>query len=207
MADEKEKFRAHKPEEARLLARKAKELFKKTSHVVGLGESRCRICNHPQREEIDYLVLIGAPLRAMQEAMGVQEKNWTRGQFQNHRDNHLVPLIMTEVVPSLSNLIMLPHPREGGVRDRAEWYFIQAYGIYLELANQGKGMQALTALQHMRDIDFEYLAIPVEKQAQPTEETLPVVSDGPIELRNRDKMLKAIELSAVRRVKVDEADA
>jgi hypothetical protein len=47
------------------------------------------------------------------------------------------------------------------------------------------------------------LAIPVEKQAeQTTVPALPAPDASPLELRNRDKMLKAIELSAVRRVKV-----
>lgn len=177
-------FRRYPPEAAKVLAHKAREAFRANQDFAPTAASRCFICTHFNREEIDRLVLSGAGLSELREAIGLaapESYKWTAGRFRHHRDNHLLPLIATEVMPAIQGLRALPYPKDGTDEELAWWYFFQNYALYGDAVEKGNVSAASRVLREMREIDFtlirnRYVAPPkpVEPPPPPPDSAPPI---------------------------------
>jgi hypothetical protein len=112
----------------------------------------CKLCASPEREAIDYYVLIGASLEQMQAAADLDHA--PRDLFEKHRDNHLMPLI-NAMMPSSQTLLQIPYPADDKPGAKERWHFFQFWAIgRLALAKENFNA-AIMAQREMRLIDLE----------------------------------------------------
>jgi hypothetical protein len=115
----------------------------------------CRLCHDPEREKFDRLILMGtASLRISQEMGG---RKYTGLQITNHRDRHLLPLIESEIKPSLDVLSAVPYPRDGTVPEKGWWYLSQLAGVRERALRNDQLSVAVTCLREMRQVDQEMI--------------------------------------------------
>jgi hypothetical protein len=147
---------------ARLLAERAAEQWKENPEIMR-GQGRpCLICVDPKRQEVDYLLLVGATftqLRALMPGYRIADP------FVRHRDAHLVPLIEAELKPSKLMLHQQPYPEKDDWEGRARFYIMQHYGLYHQALLDGNLVQANLALREMRSVDFDVL-LPLKQPKQ-----------------------------------------
>ena len=109
------------PESAAAIARRIKQLWDSNPEYQRRQlRNPCRLCHDPEREKFDRLILMGtASLRISQEMGG---RKYTGLQITNHRGRHLLPLIESEIKPSLDVLLAVPYPRDGTVPEKGRRY-------------------------------------------------------------------------------------
>lgn len=163
-------WQPYQPYVAKLLAHRAFELFHKPGRIPRKGENMCALCNHDNRREIDYLCLVGAPLKMKKLAMGARDNpRWDWGKFRYHRDAHLVPIIEEEVVPKPDRLKLIPYPADQPELVRMRWHQEQTYGLYIDALDKGHGQRALSCLAALRDMEpkIDILRVTAAKPVDP----------------------------------------
>lgn len=153
-------FAPFPPETAKEFARRAFAMSEgHNSRVTGI----CKLCAHPDREQIDYFLLIGASQDQLQAASGLDYA--PMDVFEKHRDHHLMPAVKS-ACPDPMGVLAIPYPSEQGNKAaRNRWHFWR-FWAYAELSVQQGGLTAAIAAQReMRLIDLENDGMN-EKQAQ-----------------------------------------
>jgi hypothetical protein len=198
MAESPQVFSPYSYEVARVLARKATELYQASSTFRTTNARPCALCVHPQREEIDYQLLIDAKGPALRLAAGrdpafdgPDRGRWAKDRFIAHRDRHLLPLIRDGVALALTKIEDMPYPKDAATKDRGYWYLMRAFMIHEDARKDGKHMAALMALKEMRAVDVEMLggiSVPADSRRLPPP---PAESEQAEEFSDRDNKLMA----------------
>jgi hypothetical protein len=155
------------------------ELAKAIAHRVGVlwGEKKneydasrgpvCKVCDSPNREKIDRMLLAGAEARSMRLAAPdlVRYQLW---QFLSHRDKHLMPFIAAEVKPEYESLMEMPYPSDGDALAKGWWYLMRTYALSQRAFHDGEVSVALNCLKEMRKVDVEMV---LPRQELPADKT------------------------------------
>ena len=154
---------------AMTLAERASAAYVKFKESQSYGSRQCKICNHPERVQIDYALLMGRSIYQL-----VREFNLPKGQTERanpvHRDLHLLPLLAREVLNATARMVEDPYPANfeepESDYERARWHILQAYGMRAKALDTENTALALRALQEMRTIDRDLLQPAIERRRQ-----------------------------------------
>jgi hypothetical protein len=136
----------------------------------------CKICSHPNRETIDFHILSDASLDQLRAVSDIDYA--PKELFEQHRDNHLMPVVRA-ALPSPRTMLEMPYPADDA-KAKSWWYFCRFWAISDMAIKDGSYNAAIGAMREMRLIDMaprtERTALPDQPVDSETERQRAIVS-------------------------------
>lgn len=172
-------------------------------HSKGPG---CGLCEAPNRETIDRMLLTGAETKSIRKAAPTYV-HYQQERFLKHRDFHLMPFIAREVKPEYQNLMEIPYPSDGDVLQKGWWYLMRTYAISQRAYHDGDTNVALNALKEMRKVDVEMVISSRSNLTDTPPNTLEIGGDTPASAfpNHDDRLNRAFARSAAPKAEVSDA--
>lgn len=116
-------FVAWGPEDARVGALRAYDLWLQQPRKKGQKRFECYVCVHPRRRVLDEGLLSGlmTPLEVAREV----GPNYSKDKVLRHRDRHLLPLLGMPLEHETSSVLTGPHPVGSAIQIKLGWYRTQ----------------------------------------------------------------------------------